>query len=86
MKKILQIFVIWENGRPLENKIMQDIATKYDILQTFTISWPAAEFAQNLSRFYGKKIPAGCKKEKVHKDWSGTAIQPLLCFDGNKKQ
>lgn len=64
MKKILQIFVIWENGRTLENKIMQDIAAKYDILQTFTISWPAAEFAQNLSRFYGKKIPPAAKKKK----------------------
>ena len=64
MKKILQLFVIWENGRNHEDKIMRDIAAKYDILQTFSICWPAAEFAQNLSRFYGKKIPAGCKKEK----------------------
>ena len=64
MKHLLQIFVIWENGRVLEDKIMQDIQSKYDILQVFSISWPSEEFAANLSRLYGKKIPRGCKKEK----------------------
>ena len=80
MKKILQIFVIWENGRTLENKIMQDIASKYDIQQTFIINWPATEFAQNLSRLYGKKIPAGCKKEKE----CGTGAFTLIVgYDNN---
>ena len=64
MKHLLQIFVIWENGRSLENKITQDIQSKYEILQVFSIKWPSDEFAANLSRLYGKKIPKGCKKEK----------------------
>ena len=64
MTNLLQIFVIWENGRTLEDKIMQDIQSKYDILQVFSINWPRDEFAANLSRLYGKKIPKGCKKEK----------------------
>ena len=64
MNNLLQIFVIWENGRALEDKILQDIRNKYDILQVFSINWPSDEFAANLSRLYGKKIPRGCKKEK----------------------
>ena len=39
-----------------------------------------AEFAQNLSRFYGKKIPAGCKKEKE----CGTGAFTLIVgYDNN---
>ncbi len=64
MNNLLQIFVIWENGRTFEDKILQDIRNKYDILQVFSINWPGDEFAANLSRLYGKKIPRGCKKEK----------------------
>ena len=64
MKQLLQIFVIWEHGRTLEDKILQDIQSKYDILQVFSINWPSDEFAANISRLYGKKIPKSCKKEK----------------------
>lgn len=64
MEKELQIFIIWENGRKMEDHILQDIASKYEIIRTFSISWPEHQFARNLSRFYGKKIPPGCKKEK----------------------
>lgn len=64
MEKELQIFIIWENGRDKEAKVLKDIATKYEVLQTFVINWPVDDFARNLSRFYGKKIPKGCKKER----------------------
>lgn len=63
-EKELQLFMIWQNGRKFEEKIINDIATKYEIIRIFEINWPEDQFARNLSRFYGKRIPKGHKKEK----------------------
>ena len=80
MEKMLQLFLIWENGRKQEEKILNDIAAKYEILQVFDIKWPQEEFANNLSRFYGKRLPAGCKKEKE----CGTGEFTLIvCYDNH---
>lgn len=80
MEKMLQIFLIWENGRKQEEKILNDIKSKYEILQLFDIKWPEADFANNLSRFYGKRLPAGCKKEKECGTGEFTLI---ICYDNN---
>ena len=77
---MLHVFLIWENGRKQEDKIINDIASKYDIKQVFSVNWPKAEFANNLSRFYGKRLPTGCKKEKECGTGEFTLI---LCVDNN---
>ena len=64
MDKELHLFLIWQNGRRLEEKILTDIAGKLEIVKTYNISWSEANFADNLTRFYGKKLPRGCKKIK----------------------
>jgi len=80
MEKMLQLFLIWENGRKHEEKILNDISAKYEILQIFDIKWPQTEFANNLSRFYGKRLPSGGKKEKECGTGEFTLV---LCYDNN---
>ena len=58
------IFIIWQNGRYLEQQIIADISSKFELLQIFEVSWPEREFHYNLAKFYGKSLPKGCKKEK----------------------
>ena len=58
------IFIIWQNGRYLEQQIIADIASKFELLQIFEVSWPEREFHYNLAKFYGKSLPKGCRKEK----------------------
>lgn len=58
------IFIIWQNGRYLEQQIIADISTKFELQQVFELSWPMRDFHYNLAKFYGKSLPKGCRKEK----------------------
>ncbi|MDQ0339454.1 hypothetical protein J2S00_002241 [Caldalkalibacillus uzonensis] len=60
----LHLFIIWENARYKENKIIEDINHKLKILNIYEIKWSPGNFAKNLSRFYGTKLPDGSFKEK----------------------
>lgn len=64
MEKELNLFIIWNNGRYMEKNILEDIARKYEIIQTYNVNWSKDLFANNLARFYGKKLPKGCKKQQ----------------------
>ena len=77
---MLQVFMIWQNGKKSEEQILNDIKIKYDIIQVFDVLWNQKEFAHNLSRFYGKRLPAWCKKERE----CGTgAFVLIVCDDKN---
>lgn len=62
MTKELQLFIIWNNGRNFEKEILTDISAKFEIVKIYEIAWSKEHFSENLSRFYGKKLPRGCKK------------------------
>lgn len=64
MKKELHCFILWEKSRRLENEIIEDIRKHFKIMKIFEIAWPKEFFADNLSRFYGKKLSKSNKKEK----------------------
>lgn len=64
MDRELHLFIIWNNARFMEKQILNDIKKKFEIFQTYEITWSEQNFAKNLSRFYGKKLPKSCKKEK----------------------
>lgn len=64
MDKELHLFIIWNNARFMEKQLLNDIKKKFDIFQIYEITWSSENFAKNLSRFYGKKLPKSCKKEK----------------------
>ncbi len=64
MKKELNLFIIWNNARNKEQEILNDIAQNYEIRQVYNITWSKDLFADNLTRFYGKKLPKNCKKQQ----------------------
>ena len=59
----IQLFVIWSKGRYAETDILTDIATKFEIIQTFSITWSPYMVNQNFNRFYDTKLPRNSQKE-----------------------
>jgi len=64
MKKELYTFILWQKARFMEKNIINDIKKNFELLQSYEITWTPEFFVNNLARFYGKKLPKGCKKEK----------------------
>ena len=58
----LQVFLIWNKARFLQDKILEDIQNKYNILQVFEIDWPRKSFSDNMTRFYSKNLRSGFRK------------------------
>jgi hypothetical protein len=61
----LHLFIIWENARAIEDKILADIANNFKILKVYEVHWSESKFSENLSRFYGTQLPPNSRKE-VH--------------------
>lgn len=59
----VHLFILWENARGEEAKILADIKQNFDVLRVFEVHWTKSLFAQNLSRFYGTQLPPGSRKE-----------------------
>lgn len=64
MRSELHVFVIWDKGRYLSDKIIADIQTNFTIKQVYNQSWPKSRFSAGLAKFYGKNLPKGVRKEK----------------------
>ena len=62
MAKELQIFLLWNNARKEEKRILNDIKQKYELLRIFEISWPEKSFPDNFTRFYNKNMRGGYRK------------------------
>ncbi len=60
----VHLFIIWENAREKQSKILGDIEKKFRILDVFDVSWSDKNFSSNLTRFYGQKLPNRSFKEK----------------------
>ena len=60
----VHLFIIWENALYKKEEIIKDIRENFEILSTYQIEWSLDNFSENLSRFYGTNLPAGCGKEK----------------------
>lgn len=80
MEKELYLFILWQNGRFMEKQILSDIKKKFELFRTYEVTWKAENFAANLARFYGKKLPKGCKKEK---ETGAGAFKVFLVYDRN---
>jgi hypothetical protein len=59
----VHLFIVWENARDNERKIIDDIADKFSILRIYEIHWSKDKFSENLSRFYGANLPPNSNKE-----------------------
>ena len=64
MSTDLELFMLWNNGRQLEEQIIADIKEHYEIISLCEVSWSKEHFADNLARFYGKNLRKGRKKIK----------------------
>lgn len=82
MAKEPYIFVLWQNARFMEKNIINDIKKSFEIFQSYEITWSPEFFANNLARFYGKKLPKGCKKEK---EVGCGPFLVLFVYDNNPK-
>lgn len=64
MKSELNLFIIWEKASYLKDKIINDINIKFRILDVYEVIWDKEKFSNNLTRFYGQKLPKNSFKEK----------------------
>lgn len=60
----IHLFVLWEKVGPSRETILHRIGAEFEILRVFRIQWSPSLFSDNLSRFYGQKLPPGCNKEE----------------------
>ena len=64
MEEGVYIFILWENARFEQDKILSDIDDNFTILETVDIEWSQDKFSNNISRFYGEKLPDRSHKER----------------------
>lgn len=64
MSRNLYLFILWQKGRVKEKEFLEDVQKRFQIFQIYEITWEKSDFARSLARFYGKKLPKGCKKEQ----------------------
>lgn len=64
MGKELHLFIIWQNGRYSQERILEDIRQRFSIYRIFDIQWSHEIVSNNFTRFYGTHLPKGCDKEK----------------------
>ncbi|ADN75282.1 hypothetical protein Fbal_1073 [Ferrimonas balearica DSM 9799] len=64
MSKELNLVIVWEHGRTAQEEIIEDLNKDFKICEVLEVSWSKEKFANNLTRFYGQKLPSGSHKEK----------------------
>ncbi len=60
----IHVFVLWSNALGQEERILRDISDEFVVRDVRRVSWPAAEFSWNLTRFYGGTLPPRAEKER----------------------
>jgi hypothetical protein len=53
----LHLMIIWNRGLAMRQDILADLAANFQIVDVLDVEWPRKDFARNISRFYGKKLP-----------------------------
>ena len=64
MNSEIHIVLIWEKGLVQLDAILFDLKNDFQILEVNKVIWSEQFFSNNLSRFYGEKLPSGSFKEK----------------------
>ncbi len=58
------VFVVWSEARAQERRILEDLATRFRVLDVVEVTWtPDERFARSLTRMYGDALPPGSDKE-----------------------
>lgn len=61
----LFLYIIWSTAYYKKQEILEDIGNTFDIQKVIEVEWTKDKFAENLSRFYGQKLPRNSFKEKA---------------------
>tara|TARA_Y100000768_G_scaffold283875_1_gene218505 strand:+ start:1923 stop:3014 length:1092 start_codon:yes stop_codon:yes gene_type:complete len=64
MNSEIHIVLVWEKGLDKVDAILFDLKNDFQILEVNKVIWSEHFFSNNLSRFYGQKLPSGSFKEK----------------------
>jgi hypothetical protein len=59
----LHLFVLWSRARKRETEILDDIRSTFRVVDVMEVTWSRRGFAENLTRFYGQKLPHGSRKQ-----------------------
>lgn len=60
----MHLLIIWQNARYRQSEILQEIAKAVSIVDVIEVEWSNAKFSENMTRFYGQKLPSQSHKEK----------------------
>ena len=64
MKSEIHLFLIWKNAYPMLDEIAEDISKEFKIMKQIEVVWSKEKFSNNLTQFYGTKLPPNSFKEK----------------------
>lgn len=73
----LFLYIIWSSAYNKRDEILKDIQGTFHVHKIIEMTWSKNRFAENLSRFYGQKLPANSFKEKA----CGTDPFTLVIFE-----
>ena len=59
----LHLFLLWSRARKRETEILDDIRSTFRVVDMMEVTWGRRGFAENLTRFYGEKLPHGSRKQ-----------------------
>ncbi|MFN3295952.1 glycosyltransferase [Caldimonas sp.] len=57
------LMILWEHARPKQQRIVEDVGRRLQILAAFEITWSPPRVSENFTRFYGQNLPPGSFKE-----------------------
>lgn len=76
----LYLYIIWSTAYYKKTEILEDINKTFKVHKIIEIAWTKDKFAENLSRFYGQKLPKNSFKEKA----CGKEPFTLVVFEDEK--
>ncbi len=65
MSSEYNIFILWSTARDKDKEVCDEISKCFEMVKTYELMWSPQLFTQNLSRFYGKKLPSAKNKLKL---------------------
>jgi len=58
----IHLFVVWEHGRAVTARIVDDIRRHFTVLAAFEVEWSSGPHARHFSRLYGQSLPPDSDK------------------------
>jgi hypothetical protein len=59
------VFLLWWRARPQQDRILADLARRFDVLEVTELDWQPGRFSESLTCFYGTALPPNSDKERV---------------------